>query len=232
MSSARFITRPARRPYEQGNGLMDVAAAWDLLRTNIKTVRSARRRSRSTRCSAASWRRRASAGHLRPRGRHRRPAVHADVHLHAQPGGGGSTTYNVSWVGNDGTFSSPALDLAPRRALGDVVHRQRQPDDRGRPLGDPQPGRPVDDRDRLPDDEHGHRPVHAHRREQLHGRDSGHDRPDQRRASFFVRFPPGLPRSRSTSAARAPPGTGQAGSCAGTRTASGSTATRARLLHP
>ena len=35
---ARFLTRHAIEAYEQGNGLIDVGAAWDLLKTNIKTV--------------------------------------------------------------------------------------------------------------------------------------------------------------------------------------------------
>ena len=38
-------------------------------------------------------------------------------------GGGGSTTYNVSWVGNDGTFSSPgSISLAKGAATTFVVN--------------------------------------------------------------------------------------------------------------
>ena len=41
-SSARFLARPSGAPpiaaYEQGNGVIDVGAAWNLLKTNIQTV--------------------------------------------------------------------------------------------------------------------------------------------------------------------------------------------------
>ena len=36
-SSARYLTGRFQA-YEQGNGLLNVGAAWDLLKTNIKTV--------------------------------------------------------------------------------------------------------------------------------------------------------------------------------------------------
>ena len=37
-SSARFLDPTRIGAYEQGNGLINVGAAWDLLKTNIKTV--------------------------------------------------------------------------------------------------------------------------------------------------------------------------------------------------
>ena len=37
-SSARFLDSARFGAYEQGNGLMNVAAAWNLLKTNIQTV--------------------------------------------------------------------------------------------------------------------------------------------------------------------------------------------------
>ena len=74
----RALPRPAATgAYEQGNGLIDVGAAWNLLKTNIKTVDITSSVPVNTVLSAASSRRPASAGHLRPRGRHGRRQLHA-----------------------------------------------------------------------------------------------------------------------------------------------------------
>ena len=55
-------------------------------------------------------------------------------------GGGGTTTYNVSWVGNDGTFAAPRRMALPLNTAGQL-HGEHQPGERRRPLGDPEPGR-------------------------------------------------------------------------------------------
>ena len=70
-------------------------------------------------------------------------------------GGGGSTTYNLSLVGNDGTFSlggvtSIALPKNQPKTL--AVHDQ--PDGVRAPLGDPQPRRSGQPGHRVPDVEH------------------------------------------------------------------------------
>jgi hypothetical protein len=52
-SSTRYLSG-RYQAYEQGNGLLDVGAAWDLLRTKIKTV-NFNRLYRSIRFSVASW---------------------------------------------------------------------------------------------------------------------------------------------------------------------------------
>ena len=57
ISSARFLDPERFQAYEQGNGLIDVGAAWNLLQTNIEDGRDLIVCARSTRCSAASWRR-------------------------------------------------------------------------------------------------------------------------------------------------------------------------------
>jgi hypothetical protein len=105
-SSARFIA--SYGAYEQGNGLIQVSQAWDLLATNIKPVG----------ISSAVAVNTALAPFLAT------PNVGVGIHdregvvlgqsytrrytFTRTSGGGGTRTYNLSWVGNDGTFSSAA----------------------------------------------------------------------------------------------------------------------------
>ena len=105
-SSARFLDPARIGAYEQGNGLLNIGAAWDLLKTNIKTVDISSSVPVSTLIT----------GFLATpnigRGIHDREGVTLgqsyvrEYTFTRNSGGGGSTTYNVSWVGNDGTFSS------------------------------------------------------------------------------------------------------------------------------
>ncbi|MGH8518841.1 MAG: S8 family serine peptidase, partial [Panacagrimonas sp.] len=103
-SSARYL--PYYQAVEQGNGIINVGAAWDLLKTNIKTADISSSVPVTTILS----------------GRLATPNV--GVGIHDREGvtagssftrtytftrnGGGTVTYNLTWVGNDGTFSSPA----------------------------------------------------------------------------------------------------------------------------
>lgn len=105
-SSARFLD--GYGAYEQGNGLIRVGAAWDLLRRNIKTTAIGSSVEVNTLLD----------GFLATPGRgvgiHDREGVAVGVSYTRQytftrtSGGGGGVTYNLSWVGNDGTFSSPS----------------------------------------------------------------------------------------------------------------------------
>ena len=120
----RPLPRSARfGAYEQGNGLIERRRRLGPAEDEHQDRRRSPRRCRSTRCSPASSRRRTSA-----RGIHDREGVtparatRATYTFTRTTGGGGSTTYNVTWVGNDGTFSSRGLDLAARRA-----RRRRSP---------------------------------------------------------------------------------------------------------
>ena len=101
---------PRYGAYEQGNGLIDVGAAWSLLKTQHQDRRhhvvgpgahAAQRLPRD-----AGTRR----GHLRPRGRHRWATSYTRTYTFTRNSGRGrhDTTYNLAWVGNDGTFSSRA----------------------------------------------------------------------------------------------------------------------------
>ncbi len=105
-SSARFLDPSRFQAYDQGNGLMDVAGAWKLLQTNPKPVEITSSVPVST----------ALSGFLRPagvgQGIYDREGVTAgDSYTRTYTftrtsGGSRAVTYNLSWVGNDGTFSS------------------------------------------------------------------------------------------------------------------------------
>jgi hypothetical protein len=110
-SSTRFIT--GYQAYEQGNGLLNVGAAWALLATNaIKPVDIS---------SAVPVNTVISGFLATPNvgvGIHDREGVTAGTSytrtytFQRSSGGGGTKTYNLSWVGNDGTFSIGASSIA------------------------------------------------------------------------------------------------------------------------
>ena len=105
-SSARYLDPARIGAYEQGNGLLNVGAAWDLLKTNIQTVDISS--SVPVNTLITGFLATPNVG----RGIHDREGVTLGQSYTRQytftrnSGGGGSTTYNLSWVGNDGTFSS------------------------------------------------------------------------------------------------------------------------------
>jgi Subtilase family len=105
-SSTRFLDPTRAGAHEQGNGLINVGAAWDLLKTNINTV--------DIRSSVPV--NTVISGFLAPPntgvGIHDREGVTLGQTYTRQytftrtTGNPGPITYNLSWVGNDGTFSS------------------------------------------------------------------------------------------------------------------------------
>jgi subtilisin family serine protease len=103
-SSTRFLS--GYGAYEQGNGLVRVAAAWDLLKANAKTVDISS--SVEVNTALSGFLARPGLG----QGIYDREGVKAgDSYTRAYTftrtsGGGGTKSYAVSWVGNDGTFSS------------------------------------------------------------------------------------------------------------------------------
>lgn len=107
-SSTRLLDTARIGVYEQGNGIINVGAAWDLLRGNIKTVDISSSVAVNTLLSGFL----ATPGV--GRGIHDREGVTAGTSYTREytftrtSGGGGAVTYNLSWVGNDGTFSSPS----------------------------------------------------------------------------------------------------------------------------
>jgi hypothetical protein len=122
-SSARLLGRYGA--YEQGNGLIDVGAAWNLLRSNLKPVDISSSVDVHTILSGFL----ATPG--RGEGIYDREGVAAgDTFTRTYTftrtsGGGGSRAYNVSWSGNDGTFASAttlALPLNTPTTLSVTVH--------------------------------------------------------------------------------------------------------------
>jgi hypothetical protein len=116
-STARRFTDAARfQAYDQGNGLMNVEEAWNALRTNIKTVD----------ITSAVPVNTILAGFFAT------PGVGVGIHdregvtvgtsytrtytFRRTSGGGGTTRYNLTWVGNDGTFSSANTLALPKGA--------------------------------------------------------------------------------------------------------------------
>ena len=112
-SSARYLTG-RYQAYEQGNGLVNVPAAWDLLKTNIKTVAITSSVPVDTILSGFL----AQPGY--GVGIYDREGVAAGdsytrTYTFVRTNGPGVTkTYTVSWVDNDGTFSSAGSVALPK----------------------------------------------------------------------------------------------------------------------
>jgi hypothetical protein len=116
MSSARYLGDGRYGAAAQGVGLLDVNAAWSLLAQNPKTVDITSSVPVNTVLSGFL----ASAG--KGAGIYDREGVTLGVPytraytFTRTSGGGGLTTYNVSWQGNDGTFSSGTSITLARNA--------------------------------------------------------------------------------------------------------------------
>jgi hypothetical protein len=112
-SSSRYLLG-RYQAYEQGNGLINVGAAWDLLATNIKTVNIQSAVGVNTILSGFL----ATPGF--GVGINDREGVVAGASYTRQysffrtSGGGGTITYDLSWVDNDGTFSSAGSIALPK----------------------------------------------------------------------------------------------------------------------
>jgi Subtilase family len=120
-SSARFV--PGYQAYEQGNGLLRVDAAWNLLRANISVTDI------SSKVPVSTGLEQFLATPGIGVGIHDREGVRAgdkysrDYTFLRTSGPNGPVTYRVSWVGNDGTFSSPAtITLRKGMAVKFRVH--------------------------------------------------------------------------------------------------------------
>jgi hypothetical protein len=122
MSSARFIAN--YQAYEQGAGLINVGAAYNLLRTNIKPVDISSAVPVSTPLSGFLATPNVGVGI------HDREGVTAGTPytrtytLTRSSGGSKTIKYNLSWVGNDGTFSTDvsSVSLGLNQAASLVVH--------------------------------------------------------------------------------------------------------------
>jgi subtilisin family serine protease len=119
-SSARFLTG-RYQAYEQGNGLMNVGAAWDLLTTNIPTVSISSAVAVNTILSGFLATPGIGVGIYDREGVVAGFPYTRTYTFNRTSGGGGSITYNLSWVDNDGTFSSASSITLPKGAPVDLV---------------------------------------------------------------------------------------------------------------
>jgi len=110
-SSARFIG--GYQAYEQGNGLMDVGASWDMLQNTIKPVDISSSVAVNTLLSGFLARPGFGQGIFDREGVKAGVSYTREYTFTRTSGGGGSRTYNLSWVDNDGTFSSPSTVALP-----------------------------------------------------------------------------------------------------------------------
>jgi len=105
-SSARFLSN--YQAHEQGFGLINVGAAWDLLKTNLKTVDISSTVPVNTKLSGFLATPGIGTGIYEREGRHPGDAAFTRTYTFTKTDGGGAT-YNLSWRGNgDGSFSLPA----------------------------------------------------------------------------------------------------------------------------
>ena len=100
-SSARFL--PFYGAHEQGNGLINVGAAWDLLKTNIKTVEIASSAPVNTIISEFLATPNFGPGLYEREGW--KPGDTGSRTITLTRIAAAAATYNLSLVGNDGTFS-------------------------------------------------------------------------------------------------------------------------------
>jgi hypothetical protein len=118
-SSARYLDRFGA--HEQGNGLIDVGAAWNLLRTNLKPISISS--SVATHTVLSGFLATPGVG----KGIFDREGVAADdsytrtYTFTRNTGAPGAVTYALSWTGNDGTFGSPTSVTLTRGVPAQVV---------------------------------------------------------------------------------------------------------------
>jgi hypothetical protein len=109
-SSARFLAQDAA--HEQGNGLMQVGGAWELLKTSIKTVEIASQAPVNTVLSRFLVTPNQGPGLYEREGWTAGQSAQRTITFTRTSGGAPPVTYRLVWIGNDGTFSSASsIDL-------------------------------------------------------------------------------------------------------------------------
>lgn len=112
-SSSRYLT-DRYQAYEQGNGLLNIDAAWELLRTNIKTVNISSSVPVNTLLSGFLATPGVGVG-INDREGVARGDSYTRTYTFVRTDGPRSTrTYNVVWFDNDGTFSSAGTIALPK----------------------------------------------------------------------------------------------------------------------
>lgn len=112
-SSARFLDGTRFQAYDQGNGLMNVDAAWQLLKTNIKTTSITSAVAVNTVLSGFLKTPGVGQGIFDREGVTFGQSYTRQYSFTRTTGGSKAVTYNLSWVGNDGTFSAPSTVALP-----------------------------------------------------------------------------------------------------------------------
>ncbi len=112
-SSSRLLDTSRIEVYEQGNGLMNVGAAWNLLKTNIKTAEITSSVAVNTTLSHLLSTPGIGQGIYAREGITAGQSYTREYTFTRTKGSSQSITYNLSWVGNDGTFSSASSIALP-----------------------------------------------------------------------------------------------------------------------
>jgi hypothetical protein len=106
-SSARYLSN--YQAHEQGFGLINVGAAWDLLKTNLKTQDIDSSVAVNSKLSSFLETPGKGRGIYEREGHHPGDAAFTRTYTFTRSDGGGSTTYNLGWLGNSsGAFALPA----------------------------------------------------------------------------------------------------------------------------
>ena len=112
MSSARYL--PAYGAYEQGAGIFQVGGAWDLLRTNIQTVDVTSAAPVATVLSSRLATPNQGVGIYEREGWAPGQTGTRVITFTRTSGSSQPVTYTLTWVGDDGTFSSVGAITLPR----------------------------------------------------------------------------------------------------------------------
>ena len=114
MKSSTTYLSGRYQAYEQGNGLLNVNAAWDLLKTNIKTVSISSSVPVNTILSSFLATPGVGVGINDREGVVAGQSYTRQYTFVRTDGPGGTKTYNLTWVDNDGTFSSAVSIALPK----------------------------------------------------------------------------------------------------------------------
>jgi hypothetical protein len=112
-SSTRLLDASRLGVYRQGNGIVQVGAAWNLLATNIATDQIVARVPVNTVLSSFLAEPGFGVGIYDREGVVAGQSYTRTYKIMRTRGGSTPKSYAVSWVGNDGTFSSPATIALP-----------------------------------------------------------------------------------------------------------------------
>ncbi|MBA2718227.1 MAG: S8 family serine peptidase [Chloroflexi bacterium] len=120
ISTSRYLT--GYQASDQGNGLLDTAAAWNLLKTNIKTADISSAVENHSPLAAFLATPGVGPGIYDRDGTTQVGVSYTRTYTFKRTSGpGGTTTYNLGWVGNDGTFSSAGSIALPLNVAKTLV---------------------------------------------------------------------------------------------------------------